>query len=119
MQLTCVVNNNGPCFYYYIHHLKVSGGDDPTLQAKEPEQPVKPLPKESVRDTFCARLKELKLKYRHVPAKYKGYEALLEGGDSTADNIPQGVSCIVGGSAPQVSTAYCYTVDINGCTKAL
>lgn len=71
--------------------IQVTGGDEPTHQA---EEPAKPLPEEtaawSARDAFHGRLKELRLKYRHAPAKYRGYEALLEGGDATADNIPQG-----------------------------
>ena len=72
----------------------MSGGDE-AIQAKEPAE--RPKPKEpataawSAKDVFRARLNELKLKYKHVPLKYKGYEALLEG-DATADNIPQGSS---------------------------
>ena len=52
-------------------------------QKKPVEQPW------SVTEAFQARLKELKLKYKHVPERYRGYEALLDVGDGP-DSIPQG-----------------------------
>ena len=45
----------------------------------------------SARDAFVARLNELKLKYKHVPQRYRGYEALLDVGDDPGDKIPRGV----------------------------
>ena len=70
---------------------QVTGTEESILPAEELARP-KPQPKEppawSAKDAFCTRLRELRLKYRHAPAKYKGYEALLEGADASGDSIP-------------------------------
>ncbi len=80
----------------------MSAGDDPPLPATCTEEhrgqhpaAVEKQPAEqlwSVKEAFQARLRELKLKYKHVPERYRGYEALLDiGGDGPADNLPQGI----------------------------
>ena len=45
----------------------------------------------SAKDAFLARLKELKLKYRNVPQRYRGYEALLDVAEDPGDRIPKGM----------------------------
>ena len=73
---------------------QVAGGEEPALPTEEMLARPKPQPKEppawSAKEAFCTRLRELRLKYRHAPAKYKGYEALLEGADASGDSIPRG-----------------------------
>ena len=81
------------------------------------------LPQQSftVKEAFQARLTELKLKYRHVPDRYKGYEALLDVGDDPTDNIPKGMfvynyyfMCV-----PRRACKCILLLDIHGCTRAL
>ncbi len=44
----------------------------------------------SAKEAFQSKLKDLKIKYKNVPDKYKGYEILLDLEDDPSDNIPSG-----------------------------
>lgn len=44
----------------------------------------------SVVETFSARKRELRDKYRHLPSRFKGYEALMDTFDDPAMNVPSG-----------------------------
>ena len=71
---------------------QVTGEDEQTkasFAAKEQPEQQQQQPW-SAKEAFQARLRELRLKYKHLPERYRGYEALLEVGDAPTDNLPQG-----------------------------
>lgn len=45
----------------------------------------------SVVEAFTARKKELCSKYKHLPSRFKGYEALMDTFDDPAMNVPSGM----------------------------
>ena len=45
---------------------------------------------DSVAESFSARKRELCDKYKHLPSRFKGYEALMDTFDDPAMNVPSG-----------------------------
>ena len=44
----------------------------------------------SAGEAFRSRRRELRSKYKHLPSRFKGYEALMETFDDPAMNVPSG-----------------------------
>lgn len=81
-------------------HCQVLTADEPcpAVNRTSDEQPIEDQESHqqlTVKEAFQARLAELKLKYKHVPDRYRGYEALLDVGDDPTDNIPKGMHAYV------------------------
>ena len=49
-----------------------------------------PTDQSSVGETFRARKRELRNKYKDLPSRYKGYEVLMETFEDKAMNVPHG-----------------------------